>query len=316
MSSLRVARWRRRRATLLALAALMACLGLLGSHAGVARADRVWSAPVPVDVLNQGQQLNGASCPSQTQCTGVDDNGYEVTFDPVAPGVPTPVAIDPTGRGLEAVACVSTTLCVAVDASGRAVTFDPLSPGDAQVNDINTNQGLYGIDCTSASQCTAVGSGDEVTFDPADVGSPTPVAISGGYMYDVACPTSDQCTAVTRGYDVITFDPQSPSDPAPVVSQIDPSYPLYGIACPTAGLCTAVDNGGNELSFDPTDPGTPTLMPDGMGYGAAYVSCAPALHCTIVGGNGVPSGEVTFDPQSSGPFDPVTIDYTGGAFSW
>ena len=71
--------------------------------------------------------LNGVACPSTTQCTAVDANGQQVTFNPNSPGTPTPTTIDVSD--LIGVACPSAVQCTAVDGFGKAVTFNPTSPG-------------------------------------------------------------------------------------------------------------------------------------------------------------------------------------------
>ena len=57
-----------------------------------------------------------------------------------------------------------------VDASGGEVTFDPASGtvNVAGVKSIDPSQEqLYGVSCSSATQCTAIDyGGGEVTFDP------------------------------------------------------------------------------------------------------------------------------------------------------
>ena len=52
--------------------------------------------------------------------------------------------------------------------------------------------------CTSLNQCTAVDqSGEEVTFNPDNAGTPTPSTIATlNALSAVTCPSASQCTAV------------------------------------------------------------------------------------------------------------------------
>ena len=134
------------------------------------------TTPATIDGTNA---LYGVACPSTSQCTAVDHDGQQVTFDPVAPGTPTPTTIDSTNI-LAAVVCPSTGQCTAVDYDGQQVTFDPTSPGTPTPTTIETVGGegewLLGVACPSTSQCTAVDyvGQQQVTFDPASPGPRPP----------------------------------------------------------------------------------------------------------------------------------------------
>ena len=67
--------------------------------------------------IDSGDSLYGVGCSSVTQCTAVDGDGREVTFDPMAPGSPTPTGI-PGAKELLGVDCRSASACVAVDETG------------------------------------------------------------------------------------------------------------------------------------------------------------------------------------------------------
>lgn len=99
-------------------------VGLLLLFPGAARS---WSAPITID-QGFGRALNAVACPSATQCTAVDDNGQEVTFDPTSPGTAASYTVD-SGHRLFGVACPTVQQCTAVDDNGQQVTFDPASPG-------------------------------------------------------------------------------------------------------------------------------------------------------------------------------------------
>ena len=83
-------------------------------------------------------------------------------------------------------------------------------------------QSLSGVACPSATQCTAVDqSGQQVTFNPASPGTPTPTAIDVHNLDGVACPTATQCTAVDVSGRQVTFNPASPGTPTPTTIDTD-----------------------------------------------------------------------------------------------
>jgi len=81
-------------------------------------------------MIDSAHNLLSVACPSETQCTAVDDGGREMTFNPASPGSPAPDAIDGAYPTLS-VACPSVAQCTAVDGGGGEVTFNPTSPGTA-----------------------------------------------------------------------------------------------------------------------------------------------------------------------------------------
>jgi hypothetical protein len=269
-----------------------------------ARAQLTWSTSVTID-SDAGQSLAGVSCPSAVQCTAVDGKGNEVTVDPQSPDDPSPVTVDP-GQEVTAVACPVSTQCTLVTYSTE-VTFNPQDPAPTYSVGVDGN-GMLGLSCPTATQCTAVDfSGDEVTFDPKNPGSPTPVSIgdSPGLQIGavIACPTVTQCTAVDDSGRETTFNPQSPGEPAPTT--VDGSASLTSVACPTTAQCTAVDASGHEVTFDPASPGTPTAVEVDGNRDLDGIDCPTATLCTAVGESGY---EVSFDPQDPGTPTPVNID--------
>jgi hypothetical protein len=294
---------------------IMVALAMLAGSASVARAAALsWSAPIPLEGTSN-VHLNGVACPSATQCTAVNGTpadhvnpgitpGQEVTFNPTAPGTPTPVTID-SGAFLGAVACPSVTECVAVASFGGRLTFNPTSPGTP--TPVATGSGVFALACPSVTQCTGVGpTGYEVTFDPTSSTVQAAVQIdtgSGNGLDAVACPSTSQCTALdgaTSGRE-ITFDPNAPGSPVPVV--IDGATPT-GLACPSTIQCTAVDSYGREVTFNPTSPpAIPTLYSfTSTAGGAVVVACASMTAClmsvgghAVVGDPGNPSGFVSDD---------------------
>lgn len=168
------------------------------------------------------------------------------------------------------------------------------------------NSSFYGVACASSSQCTGVGEGSEVTFNPASPGTPTPVSFAsisgfGGFDGGVACPISTQCTGA-GGTDEVTFNPDSPGSPS---SAPLPDAEYIHLACPTSTQCTAV-GGGLQVTFNPTAPGTPTpTVLESQGGSLFAVACPSTSQCTAVDEHG---GAVTFNPTAPGPPMPTTID--------
>ncbi len=124
-------------------------------------------------------------------------------------------------------------------------------PGAAQALPVP----LASVACPSASQCIAVGKGQEGTFDPASPANPTttPTKIdSGGSLFSVACPSgSKYCTAIAGGGQELTFEPSSGTLVASSPATIDTNAGLTSVACPSEEQCTAVDISGYEVTFDP-----------------------------------------------------------------
>jgi hypothetical protein len=168
------------------------------------------------------------------------------------------------------------------------------------------------VACPSVSQCTAIdnANGSEVTFDPANPGTPTPRVIDGGpgILNGLACPSTSECVAADNGGREVTFNPANPGTPTPV--KID-NAALLGPACPSASQCTAVDTFDYELTFNPVNPGTPTPNSyDFDGNVPTGIACPSASQCTAVDIGGG-TREVTFNPASTATRTSTTIDNNG-----
>jgi hypothetical protein len=142
--------------------------------------------------------VTGVACPAANQCTMIDDDGGEVTFNP---GPPVSGATFATIAGATAaISCPTTTQCTAVGGSGSETTFDPQT--GSTVNHVTVdpftagqNTNLAGVACPLVSQCTAVdGAGREVTFDPTSAAPASPTVIDQGVgMAGIQCPSAQQC---------------------------------------------------------------------------------------------------------------------------
>jgi hypothetical protein len=274
------------------------------------------SPGTPAATTISGGGLVSISCPSSTQCTGVDyGTADEWTFNPASTVPPNPTTIVPIVHSnsfteLESVACPSTTQCTAIDERGTEVTFNPTVPVvttpvtiDSGVTGQLGGGALYRVACPSTSQCTAIDTlGREVTFNPAAPGNPTPTVISTVQVSDVACPSVSQCTAVSSNpaggpsYET-TFNPASPGTPSPV--SIDSSNGIISLACPSATQCTG-GGPGVEVTFNPASPDKPTSATvdpvpasGGLARVLKSIACPSTGQCTAVDDFG---NEVTFNP--------------------
>jgi hypothetical protein len=297
---------------------LVATLAVLAASPVVARAASfAWSAPIPLTPDTKNYQLNTVACPSATQCTAVDTDGREVTFNPTSPGSPTPTFID-FDRSFKALACPSTSQCTAVDEQGYELTFDPTAPGTPTPILVDTvgPHNVYAVACPTISQCTAVDdAGREVTFNPNSPGTPIPVTVAVPGAIALACPSTSQCTAIVDGnQSEVTFNPTAPAGATPVAIDAVPGAGLQALACPSASECVAVDGNGNtntasEVTFDPTAPGATSRATVGTGLNLTGVACPSASQCTAVDDVGQ---EVTFNPTASGTPALTKIYSNGG----
>jgi hypothetical protein len=317
--------------TVIGFAALLCVLvGVFTAGAASARADLFsWSSPTFLyNTARPGAQgFLRVACPSAAQCTAVDEQGGEVTFNPFAPEGAAPTTID-SSPGLHGVqcfyppyppgsiplcntvelvgparfACPSVSQCTAVDGSGREVTFNPTAPGDPVPIKLESSV-LGGVACPSVSQCTAVDDGgQQVTFNPTAPGDPSPIKVFGNGLSAVACPSVSQCTALDADAQEVTFNPMAPGNATP--AKIDGGQALVSVACPSVSQCTGVDSGGRELTFNPTSPGSPVPATIDSSGELQAVVCPSVSQCTAVDRAG---REVTFNPTAPADFAPTAV---------
>jgi hypothetical protein len=230
--------------------------------------------------------LAGVACPSSGQCTAVDNQGQQVTFDPTEPAAASTTKFTPDSFG--AVACPSSEQCIGVGED--AAMFNPLRSVFSGIS-VDPSNGLEAVACPSSIQCTATDLlGQEATFDPSLGSAQAPIAIDAPNWLDgLACPSTSQCTAVDFKGQQVTFDPTAPANPAPTV--IAPGRWLWDVACPSVSQCTALGE-GEEVTFNPTEAGGVKIAPIAINAFAGALACPSTSQCTAVGG----SEEVTFDP--------------------
>ena len=153
--------------------------------------------------------------------------------------------------------------------------------------------GLLGVDCVSASDCTAVGYGGVVRWNGSTWHAEVTDTSNQRWLYAVACRSATDCTAV--GVDLNTADPLVmhragntwSAQPTPQTQQF---ATLSGVACPSSTSCIATgmydetgfsglaerSSGSHWSLIDP--PGPDAGGPAGLGA----VSCTSTTRCWSV----------------------------------
>jgi hypothetical protein len=212
------------------------------------------------------------------------------------------------GQSISSMSCPTATQCTVVDGTNDETTFNPQTTGTVSAVPIASSGGYGGLSCWSATQCTAVGDGSEVTFNPQSPNptNPSPHAVvdttPGVDLVSVSCPAGNQCSAVdgTNGNEV-TFDPTSATAETPTA--VDTNADLTSVTCVSTAECVAVDTAGSEATFDPTGV-APTFTQDvGLKNPVTHVSpslsdvtCPTANQCAAATNNG---SVATFNPSNT-----------------
>jgi hypothetical protein len=248
-------------------------------------------------------QVCGNAQPGQQfACVGPDGTPHTTTkfTTPAAP----PVAAwslqssanqkYPTGV-LFATSCSSATACTAVGfyvtGNGTQVTLAEAWNGTAwRIQSTPNPSGatasyLWGVSCTSATACTAVGhytdsNGSELTLAERWNGTTWTIQRTPGEgsLNGVSCTSSTACTAVggalAERWNGSTWTIQTtPSD-----------TDLHSVSCTSATACTAVGWSGGGPLAEVWDGNTWTIQTTPRGTGTLNgVSCSSATACTAVG---------------------------------
>jgi hypothetical protein len=253
-----------------------------------------WSAAIPVDRHAAGVGMTGVACPAATQCTAIDQQGKEVTFNPEAPANVTALSI--SGAIPTSVACPSAVQCTAVDSRGVEATFNPQTAGLIKSAAVDSQGVPISVDCPTTVQCTAVDlSGNEASFNPATgapVGKKSPDPIdSGRTLVAVDCTGQTMCTAVDNGSvnagpTGITFDPtQSQVTGETTVEGGSTSSvgPVALVCQSSSSNCLALDSGGSLVEFGPSVNSTTTID---SGPTPTALACASDSACVAVDASG------------------------------
>jgi hypothetical protein len=192
-------------------------------------------------VTNKGV-LVGISCPSPTRCLavgwGADQPSVAVPLDPGTGMIPSGEAdqtISSRAATLSAVTCPSVSQCLAVGnddsdpSTGQAVPLSPVTGAISSGQAIESPSGtgaLNGIDCSSGTQCLAVGAGFEGSGGASLVLSPT--TATGVTPIVPPPPTSAPTTA--------------PVTPTATTVSAPPSVPALGTGPVESRLASTGDN--------------------------------------------------------------------------
>lgn len=277
-------------------------------------------------------ELEGVSCASAPACTAVGfyrrDGGKVVGLAERWNGKrwtiePTPNPTGATSSSLTGVSCTAARGCTAVGSyenaigkhaalaerwSGKKWTIEP-APNPAGV----AWSFLYGVSCTSARMCTAVGyyrrgavkivtlverwNGKKWTID----GTPNPARAVESLLYGVSCSAASACTtvgsyengtgrslALAERWNGKKWTIERTRNPAGAKASV-----LEGVSCTRASVCAAVgyyrNSAGKEITLSERWSGKrwtiePTPTPPGTVRSSLYgVSCTAAGACTAVG---------------------------------
>jgi hypothetical protein len=242
---------------------------------------------------------------------------------------PAPNPVIPNGM-LDAISCASPGTCIAVGGyENRAGTEVPLAQERTRTGwriraavvppgAVFTN--LFGVSCSAADACTAVGyytDGAQQIHPLAEIWTGTswkiqPVPSPAGHplsgFFAVSCPSARACTAVgaqtdTRGtstslaerWNGTAWSIQATASPAGSAGS-----EFLAVSCPSATACTAgganIDSSGTSVPLAERWNGTSwrvqvTPAPAGsIGSGFAGMSCSSATACTAAGSYGTGTG--------------------------
>ncbi len=262
--------------------------------------------------------LKSPASPSTVNARGGATVRWVVPHDQFgAPTVPIPGGASGTSGGLNSVSCPTSTFCVAVgadsDSNGVASTSKNGGTSWSQVALASGEPDLNAVDCESASQCVAVGTGAIVrTTNGGKKWTSYAVPTSDTTLLGVNCPNLTTCVSVGV----------SPSEVGPYAGEVldstdggstwtAASFPqsagaMGDVDCPTSTFCVSVgasilvsNDGGKDWSARSVSGGTGVLR---------TVSCRSATTCVAIGPN--PAGA---QDSTAAAYEVIT---TNGGVSW
>src|SRR5215472_7614370 len=276
-----------------------------------------WSMVPSANPRARTGQLAGVSCSSSSSCTAV--GGYTKRFGTTVTlaerwnGASWSVESTPSPQGgassaLNAVDCTSASVCVAVGNSfthsGTEITLAERWDGtrwsiQATPNPSSGGGALFGVSCTSASACTAVGASNAGTFAEQWNGTkwaiqptPNPAGAQFSFLIAVTCTSSSACTAVggygnSSGTQVTLAEHwngtqwriQATSNPSGAQFSF-----LNAVSCTSPSACTAVGGYGNSsgtlVTLAERWNGTTWVIQHTPNPSGAQVSILNAVSCT------------------------------------
>jgi hypothetical protein len=282
-------------------------------------------------------QLSGVSCTAARACTAVGySSGVGGALAEAWNGTSWSIQPTPNPSGapfsvLSGVSCTAAKACAAVgfyeNGSGVEVTLAEVWNGTSWSIQTTPNPSgatdsqLYGVSCTAASACTAVGfyvniAGTFLTLAEAWNGTswsiqttPTPSGATSSGLSGVSCTAASACTAVgdssdssnvevtlAEAWNGTAWSIQTTPTPSGATSS-----QFSGVSCTAASACNAVgsydDSSGVGVTLVEVWNGTSWSIqttPNTSGAtssGLSGVSCNAASACTAVGAYALTSGE-------------------------
>ena len=189
----------------------LACSPSIAAAAPAMQAPLGWGQIPPGSTGGSETLASAVACPSTSQCTVVDTQGQQVTFNPTEPGHPFATTID-LDNALAGVACPSSSPCTAVDNQGQQVTFAPIEPPAAleapatPIVEPNRPARLR-PNCKSLSGCLADELASRLTFD--------------GQLITLRAPSTSTCVA-PGGRLAIALGSEPIAKRGPLFAGIDP----------------------------------------------------------------------------------------------
>jgi hypothetical protein len=259
-----------------------------------------------------GQYLTGVSCTSTAACTAVGPGAYR--WDGTGWSIQSTPSEGNDGSFLRDVSCTAATACTAVGSyrvyqqhfvyvftlverwNGAAWSIQ------STLNPNRFNNALDGLSCSSATACTAVGSGVNAPLaerwngtDWTIQSTPKPAGTQPVVLISVSCPTATDCTAVgdyetgATGYTPLAE--QWNGTAWSIQSIPTPSGAggvLEHVSCVTARACIAVGWGSAGALVEQWNGTAWSIQPTPAPSGATHsvlsgVSCTTATTCTAVG---------------------------------
>jgi hypothetical protein len=307
-------------------AAAVALLAVLALAPAAGAQQLSWLSPIGLENSGGTQAAQAVACATASQCTSVDANGQQVTFNPATGASTGSSSVDLRGT-VSSLACPSSTQCTAVDNLGNQVTFDPAAGTliDGGLQSVGSANPLTSVACSTTAFCVTVDDqGGATSFDPLTgaaagrqiVDPPTPPTPPSKTpiptpLSSVACSSdATACVAVDNLGNEITINYATP---ASAIHSVD-THPLSSVSCrPDLTSCVAVDDHGQEITFNPADgsvSGTHVIDsaagPPPVGIALTSVSCASDYsQCTAVDGQG---NEVTFNATNGSVISSASVD--------
>ena len=268
-----------------------------------------WIGESPMHLAGVAQTLVGISCPTETLCVAVDENGYVTESTNPAAGKAatwTPYRVDPdTGYPpdyqLTAVSCAVSgqqTLCAAIDQGGRVWTStDPAGGASTwHAHQLIDSYGLRKVACPSVSFCVVAGAGMVYSSgDPADGTNATWTGQAVDAAEMLSCPTTSVCVT-GGGAGIVTTSNADAGSPAGSgatwTTAQSGTFSPQNVSCASASLCVVQELDGHELtSTNPTggaDQWTRSSDPlgDNGATGLTGVACTSVGAVLCVGSAG------------------------------